>query len=360
MFYKQFLEITDGLNADVVKEFDFWLATLPEKEAKSITISTVASRLGIQYSIADLLLEFALRKGILKRAYMLVCPNEECHLPHSILDANEVRNMLGKEEYCHNCQEEFVVDLTCIINIYQRNKKPDVSDRIIRDEIIKRLGFGKDGFENEINFNIADSLGANKKEVYNLYYAPDESAYKRFKIMKDKLDWNYGKDTTAQGKALEILALDIFNQIQGVRCTNDAKTKTNQFDCTCLCGIKTIFPSVFSYLAPYFLIECKNEPKKKPNNTYCNKLLSIMDTNEAQVGIVFGRINATEPCFVISREHYLKHSESRRQQIILTFSDDDWNCLIDNKVNLLAYLEYKIFQITSNSPDASYEMFIKK
>lgn len=121
MFYKQFLEITDGLNADVVKEFDFWLATLPEKEAKSITISTVASRLGIQYSIADLLLEFALRKGILKRAYMLVCPNEECHLPHSILDANEVRNMLGKEEYCHNCQEEFVVDLTCIINIYQRN-----------------------------------------------------------------------------------------------------------------------------------------------------------------------------------------------------------------------------------------------
>ena len=57
MFYKQFLEITDGLNADVVKEFDFWLATLPEKEAKSITISTVASRLGIQYSIADLLLD---------------------------------------------------------------------------------------------------------------------------------------------------------------------------------------------------------------------------------------------------------------------------------------------------------------
>ena len=62
-----------------------------------------------------------------------------------------------------------------------------MSDRIIRDEIIKRLGFGKDGFENEINFNIADSLGANKKEVYNLYYAPDESAYKRFKIMKDNL-----------------------------------------------------------------------------------------------------------------------------------------------------------------------------
>jgi hypothetical protein len=154
--------------------------------------------------------------------------------------------------------------------------------------------------------------------------------------------------------------LSIFNCIKYVRATNDIKTETNQFDCTALCGFKTGYLSVFDYLSPYFIIECKNEPKKKPDNTYCNKLLSIMDTNEAQFGIVFGRMDATEPCFNIAREHYLKHSESRRQQIIITCSDKDLKYLIDKKVNLLKYMEYKMFQVTSNSPNSTYEMFLIK
>lgn len=34
MFYKQFLEITDVLNADFVENFDYWLATLPRNRQK--------------------------------------------------------------------------------------------------------------------------------------------------------------------------------------------------------------------------------------------------------------------------------------------------------------------------------------
>lgn len=157
-----------------------------------------------------------------------------------------------------------------------------------------------------------------------------------------------------------MLVLEIFNQIKGVRATNDVKTETNQFDCTCLCDFKTVFPSIFSYMAPYFIIECKNEAKKAPNNTYCNKLLGIMDTNEAQIGIVFGRKNATGPCFTISREHYIKNSDSRRQQIIITCSDDDLKYLIDRRVNLLEYMEYKILQVTANTLNATYEMFCER
>lgn len=85
-----------------------------------------------------------------------------------------------------------------------------------------------------------------------------------------------------------------------------------------------------------------------------------METNEAQLGIVFGRKNATSPCFTISREHYLENAKLKKQQIILTFSDDDLKILIDGKENLLEYLEYKIFQITANSSDASFTMFKKK
>lgn len=83
-----------------------------------------------------------------------------------------------------------------------------------------------------------------------------------------------------------------------------------------------------------------------------------MDTNEAQVGIIWGRKNATKPCFEIAREHYIKHSANRKQQIIMTFSDEDLDNIIDRKVNLLMYLDYKLMQVTTNSPDAKFEKFV--
>ena len=68
-----------------------------------------------------------------------------------------------------------------------------------------------------------------------------------------------------------------------------------------------------------------------------------MGTNESQLGIICGRKDATKTCFTIAREHYLKHMDSRKQCIIITFSDKDLKLLIDEEVNLLEYLEYKIF-----------------
>ena len=80
---------------------------------------------------------------------------------------------------------------------------------------------------------------------------------------------------------------------------------------------------MFNTLAPYFIIECKNELKKKPDNNYCNKLLSIIDTNDAKLGIIWARKDVTSTCFTTAREHYLTHSRSKKDQIIITFSDED-------------------------------------
>ena len=85
-----------------------------------------------------------------------------------------------------------------------------------------------------------------------------------------------------------------------------------------------------------------------------------MGTNESQLGIICGRKDATKTCFTIAREHYLKHMDSRKQCIIITFSDKDLKLLIDEEVNLLEYLEYKILQITANAPAATFEMFKSK
>ena len=353
MFYKQFLTITDILNPEFVEKFDYWLATLPRNNQKNITASTVSSSLGVKYSLAEAILKFAEKQKILEKYYLVKCP--DCNYNLEQITKEDLPNILMNPVFCDECEAEKKISLDDIYTAYKVILQPDATEEEIAKAIEKRLNRGEGA---ELNFSKADSLSNDKNTLYEAFYHPSESAYDKFKELRVRLDLNYGKNTTAQGAALENLTLEIFNQIKGVRGTNDVKTKTNQFDCTCLSGFNTIFPSVFAYMAPYFIIECKNEPNKAPNNTYCNKLLSIMNTNEAQLGILVGRKNATAPCFTIAREHYLKHSESRKQQIIITFSDDDLKLLIDDKVNLLEYLEYKILCVTANSPNATFEMFV--
>ena len=355
MFYKQFSAITDILNPDFVEDFDYWLATLPQRSKKNITASTVSARLGVSYSLAESILKFAEGQKILEKHYLVKCP--DCNNILGKISKDELADALLESVYCDECEDDKQITLEDVYTVYHVILEPDATEEEIAKEIEKRLNQGD---RETVNFTKADSLSHDINTIYESFYNPDESAYQRFQELRKKLDLDYGRNTTAQGTALEILIKEIFNQIKGVRCTNDVKTETNQFDCTALCGIRPVTLSVFSYLTPYFIIECKNEPKKKPNNTYCNKLLSIMDTNEAQLGIVFGRLDATGPCFVISREHYLTAKDRNKQQIIITCSDIDLEYVIDKRVNLLHYLEYKIFQVTSNAPDSTYEIFLKK
>ena len=331
MFYKQFLTIIDVLNPDFVESFDYWLATLPRNNQKNITASVVSSRLGAKYSLAESILKFAEKQHILESYYLVKCP--DCDYNLDIITKDEVADVLINPVFCDECGEDKKITLDDIYVAYKVIQQADVSEDEIARAIDKKL---KQSEESDANFFKAE-----------------------FIEQREKLDLDYGKNTTAKGKALETLVLEIFNQIRYVRGTNDVKTKTNQFDCTLLCGVDTIYLSVFNYLSPFFIIECKNE-KEKPDNTYINKLQSIMDTNDAQFGIVFGRKDATKPCFEISREHYLLHKTSNKQQIIITCSDEDLKYIIDKKVNLLKYLHYKIMQIICNSPTATYEMFMKE
>lgn len=353
MFYKQFSTIIDILNSDFVENFDYWLATLPRNNQKNITASAVSSRLGVKYSMAESILKFAEKQHILESYYLVKCP--DCDYNLDTITKEKIADVLINPVFCDECEENKKITLDDIYTAYRVIQQADVSEEDVARAIEKRLNQSEGS---DVNFLKADSLSNDPSILYESFYNPGELAYKRFKALKSKLDLDYGKNTTAKGKALETLVLEIFNQIKYVRGTNDVRTNTNQFDCTLICGINTTYLSVFNYLSPFFIIECKNE-KEKPNNTYINKLQSILDVNDAQFGIVFGRKNATEPCFAISREHYLLHKNSNKQKIIITCSDDDLEYIIDKKVNLLQYLEYKIMQITCNSPTATYEMFMK-
>lgn len=351
MFYKQFSTIINLLNPEFVENFDYWLATLPKSNQKNITASVVSSRLGVKYSLAESILKFAEKQNILERYYMVKCP--DCDYNLDIITKDEIADVLLNSIFCDECEENKKITLDDIYTAYKVIRQADVTEEEIARAIEKRMNQDEDS---DVNFIKADSLSDDKNTLYETFYNPSESAYAKFAELKGKLDLDYGKDTTAKGRALEVLILEIFNEIRYVTGTNDVKTKTNQFDCTFLCGINTIYLSVFSYLSPCFIIECKNE-KKKPDNNYMNKLESIMHRSTAQFGIVFGRKDATRTCFDISREHYLLKKGSIKQQIVITCDDKDLNYIIDKRINLLHYLEYKIFQVTNNSPDSTYEMF---
>lgn len=349
MFYKQFLQIIN-LNKDFVEEFDYWLATLPKHLQKNITASAVSSRMEVSYSVANTVLEFAFREGILKKHYLLECP--VCGNIVARINQDEIVTYLQNGIFCEECDIERKISTDNIIAAYEVIEKPDVTEDDIAKVIDKRLKLDS----SKINFCKADSLSSHTEDLYEIFYNPDESAYNEFLELRAKIDKDYGKNSTEKGAALEHLILRIFQEIKYVSGTNKIKTLTNQFDCTFICGVKTVELSIFSYLNPYFIIECKNE-QKKPDNTYLNKLESIMDTNEARFGIVFGRFDATNPCFTIAREHYLVSKGTNKEQIVITCSDRDLEYLIDKKVNILKYLEYKVFQITSNSPNSEYEDF---
>lgn len=356
MFYKQFLEITDVLNKKVVEEFDYWLTTLPRNNSQHIRVSTISSILDVQYSIAEILVQFAYKKGILKQTYLIICPNRECELPYETIDsADDMIEILGQERYCHNCENTFIVTEQNVIIEYKRIYLPDVSEDELREAILKRIGLSM-GQEVLGNFCNADSLQNNLPGIYTLYYSPDESAYIEMEAMKQGLDGPF-KCTKEKGDVLERLALYLFKQIRYVTGTNEIRTYTNQLDCTMKFPLSSsMFPTVLRYMTPYFIIECKNEDSG-PSNTYFHKISSIMAGSNAILGIVVSRHSPGQPARDVAREAYLENKGTYQERYLISLSDADLDKLIDERKNLLEYIDWKILSLTTNGKNSTFEMF---
>ncbi len=363
MFYKQFLKIIDILDESFVEEFDFWLATLPKRIAKTISVSAVASRFDVKYSVADALMQFAEKEGILKKRYVVLCSNEECDFFHGDFDADDLISKIGERVYCHNCSREFEISFANTILVFSKEKEPDIPEKVLEKEIMKRFNEKEDG--NYGNFNNADSLAININEIYNLYYCPEESAYIELKQLKNSLDGPF-RTNKEKGDALEKLVLFLFKQIKNVSTSNEVKTYTNQFDCTVRFPESSAsFPTIMKYMTPYFIVECKNETKsdgkgKAPSNTYFHKLAGIMDSNNAQIGMIISRGKPSKEDMIIAHDFFLLNKNSNHQKILLSFSEEDLDLLINKKENLLKYMSYKMDMLTMNAENVAYEKFYDK
>ena len=358
MFYREFLKITDILDERFVEAFDFWLTTLPEYDAKTISITTIASRLDVKYSLAETIVKFAEKEGILKKRYIVLCSNDECGFFYDEYNADELIALLGTEGYCHNCGKEFTISYENTMVVYSKIREPNVPESAIEEEIKKRVG----KINGNINFFNADTLAQNPKDIFDLYYSPSESAYKKLVELKAALNGPF-KTTKEKGDVLEALALYLFKQIRSVKGTNRIKTYTNQFDCTmCFSYTSKTFPTIMRYMTPYFIIECKNEMEKSgkgktPSNTYYHKLSDIMSSNDAQLGIVLSRGEASEEDIRIAHDNYLLSKSTTQQKIMLSLSEHDLEALIDKRINLLEYLSFKKDVLTMNAKNATFEMF---
>ena len=351
MFYKQFSKIIDTFDVDLISDLDYWLGTIPENRTDNITASFISSKFEISIASAKILLEFLFEEGILDKQYIVKCP--ECDMIAIKIEENEMLNFLKEPEiFCNDCFLDYSITIHNIFTAYRRVKKPDMPENEITEEIYKRLKLKG----TKRNFSVADSLANNKFDIYSLYYKPDESAYYEMERLFEKLNDDYGSNTTKKGRVFEELVLKIFKLIKEISGTNQFKTNTNQFDCTLSCNVTFPIPNVFNYLAPYFIVECKNE-KDTPSNTYFHKLSSIMSTNEAKVGIIFSRKKASNVDQDIAFQQYLLNRDKSISKILLSFSDDDLELIIKKKENILKYLDFKILELTSNGKYANYEMF---
>lgn len=297
VFYKMFLKITDKLNKEFVEEFDYWLATLPGNKQKNISASFISRKFEVSLSQAKIVLKYACDNEILEINYAVKCPNDECGLLLKIIKSEDLIEDLASPIFCPNCGEDYMITAEDVFIVYNRIKKPDVTD----DEIETFINNRFKSSTNDINFTHADSLQNNIDMIFKSLYFPIESAYQTMQEMYSSLDRDYGCNTTKKGNALEDLTLFLFNQVKGFFVTNKIKTKTNQFDCTVISPFEYIKPHLMNLFTPYFIIECKNE-KSTPSNTYFHKLSSIIDTNEAKLGIIVSRKKASNIDIKVSRE----------------------------------------------------------
>ena len=354
MFYQESLNIAlYKTQPDIVKKIDFFLGNLTREKLDKITVSYVYDKIGTSYELIKYILEFYTKKKILKKQYEIHCP--ECGNPLERLEINEIYEKLPTKCECYCCNKVVELTLEDVFISYQRVKSPTSSKEEIKRTISEEICELNNDSENNF-FSDADSLVDNPSELYQIFYNPNESAYKEMKEMKDALDFDY-KTSKEKGDAYERLVLKIIGEIRCASVTEKVRTYTNQIDCTVQYNNKVCnYPSILDLFSPYFLVECKNE-KRTPSNTYFHKLSDIMSTNEAQVGIIFSREKPSEESLDIAYQQYLINRDKSKGRYLISISDDDLEMIIDKKVNFLEYIHFKYTTLTMHIKNAEFSDF---
>lgn len=350
MYYPELLEVIDKTGSkEAVEKIDRYFAFLPNRSENVITISNLANRLELDYSIVGVMLKFIYELGILDKVYIVICP--ECGREILISNKKELINKVKEINYCIKCKKNIEIEISDIVVGYKVIKQPEIDSTDIIIETSKLFEGDNSNFNDE---DILQKMFENHKEnPHDFFYEPSEAMIESLKNKFESLDADYGDSTTKQGGALEGLMCELFNICTGMTATTVIRTSTNQIDCT-VRNDYCIPLTIYKELGSIVKVECKNEPKKTPGNTYYRKLHSLIKTSktrdEKAVGILVSRIKAASTCKRLARDFFLQD-----EIIIINIYDVDLKKIPSDELG--AYLKRKY---NDESCKKKYKSTLKK
>lgn len=122
------------MNPKIVEDMDYFLGILRREESRLITIPNVSSKLEIPMDIAHSLLKYYTENLILKKQYLLICP--ECgYIIRSYEEKEQLEAELSELHFCMECENTVSCGRENIGTVYRRIKQSTAS----QEEITKTL-----------------------------------------------------------------------------------------------------------------------------------------------------------------------------------------------------------------------------
>ncbi|MDM0577831.1 hypothetical protein QTH63_08625 [Clostridium perfringens] len=348
MYYPELLEIVNLTGAkEAIERLDKYLAFLPMDSNEIITTSKMVTLLSLDYDIVDAILRKMYELGFFKKVYIVVCP--ECGREIFTAEQENLMEKISNYEECIKCDSEISINTSDIYVGYKLKKHIPIDRRDLIKETEKLFNSTTINDENE---TLEKLFKEHRENPHDFFYNPSEAQLSELRNLYESLDDEF-ETTTEQGKPLEGLVVKLFNLCKGMNATPVIRTKTNQIDCT-VRNDYIIQLTVYKELGSIFRCECKNEPKKKPGNTYYRKLSDIIKNSkfndEHSVGILVSRLKPAITCETIARENFL-----RDNIVIINLCNEDLKDILYNGTNLLDRIQEKIQAIKGNfstAPDA--------
>jgi hypothetical protein len=254
-------------------------------ENDCITASKIASKFGIDYTIAETLLVKILNTGIIEEIYIIDCP--QCEKPICSTIRSRLLDDMKSITYCYRCDKPVDLSVDNVIIAYKIIKKPSISEEELREYT------------------------------------------KSILVMNE--------EATSDDRLIERLK-------KGDTVTRKIRTGTNQLDCTVRNGFD-IKCTVYSEIGSILIAECKNE-EGTPGNSYYHKLADIINSckspGEHRIGILFSRDPIARTCKEIAREKFLQNNI-----VLVNISNDELDKIVNRK-NFLVILQGKIQEVKLN------------
>lgn len=346
MFYQElqqfYHELSNILTEDLINSLDEWLALLPENQQDKITVGRVANKFNIDFSIARAVLEKLSELKVLKRIFEIHCP--QCGFVLKLTDEQNLYNdiiEIQSHVTCYECDEELEEITPDDIEVrYKLIKKPTNDPNKIKDTV-KKI-FNVDDSKYDTN-NLNDILKKANYDSNKLFYDPTEEEYRKLdELLRGVFNANSKKE---KGDSLEEFVETLLNLIHPITATKFARTTTNQLDTFAVNHLTVSSmlkenPSLLK-MGHTFICECKNE-SKTPKNEYFGKLAtelinSRINPNEHRFGIIFSKEAPPKTYLMMAKKSYYTNKIS-----IVTFYKDELEEIVYQKINLLAYIDYKL------------------